>query len=140
MLVILAIAFGLLIWLLIWLKRRHERRQDAAPSAFNEGITMRTATMDSTTQPVAMQPSSGRDSPMRTRDAFMPYGYGYSRSESRLESRSNVIDTTLSKGSPLANATTAADMEKERGTPVGKKKRIYVRERSMTGPEDLEKR
>lgn len=32
---------------------------------------------------------SGRNSPARTREAFMPYGYGYARSESRLASASN---------------------------------------------------
>lgn len=138
MLIVIIIGLGLFIWLLIWLKRRHERKEDAAPAAFNAGITTRTTPMASTTQAVAMDPSSGRDSPARTRDAFMPYGYGYARSESRLGSRTNVADSHLAKGSPLATTTTITDPEKDTGTPVGKKKRIYVRERSMT--DDLEKR
>nr|OQO32588.1 hypothetical protein B0A51_00152 [Rachicladosporium sp. CCFEE 5018] len=44
--------------------------------------------------------ASGRHTPTRTRDAFMPYGYGYARSESRPASQSYVdqSDTIQSVG------------------------------------------
>lgn len=132
MLIVIFLGLVALTLLFIWLKRRHARKQDAIVGSFNEGITMRSTPM-TTVDPVPAHSSSGRDSPIRTRDAFMPYGYGYSRSESRLNSRTNLGEPQV-KGSPLAHdGTTLADLEKsaEEGA-AGKKKRVYVRERSIS--------
>lgn len=82
-----------------WLKRRHDRKQDQITSGFNAGITQRSAGPPIAAAGTAGNPNdssmmtgsaSGRDSPARTRSAFMPYGYGYARSESRLASRQDV--------------------------------------------------
>lgn len=90
--------------------------------------------------PVALE-GSGRNSPARTRDAFMPYGYAYSRSESRLGSKQAVNEQ---RGSPLARGDT--DLEKEAagaaaGTlEAGKKrsKRVLVRERGVEESDGIE--
>lgn len=141
MVIVLAILLPLLAWLAIWLKRRHDRKRDQIGGGFNEGITHRTAPMSDpnfNNSGVAGSgiDGSGRNSPARTRDAFMPYGYGYNRSESRLGSKQAMHDD---RRSPLARGDTPMDPEKEAGmraeTP-GKKKsrRVLVRERS--GGED----
>lgn len=89
-----------------------------------------------------LEPGSGRNSPARTREAFMPYGYGYTRSESRLGSRTDVDQSgTGERPSPLPKEETpTAEMEKggKGGTGGGARpkgqRRVLVRERSMQGP------
>jgi high-affinity Fe2+/Pb2+ permease len=41
MVIILAIAFPLIAWGAVWLKRRHDRKQDQINTGFNAGITGR---------------------------------------------------------------------------------------------------
>lgn len=117
-----------------WLKKRHDRKQDRINGGFNTGITERNQEMSgpnngpSSSFVGGEQPAGGRDSPMRTREAFMPYGYGYTRSESRLASQGH------EKGSPLARGTTPVG-ELERNAPDDsasrkKSRRVLVRERS----------
>lgn len=130
MLIILAIAFPLIAWGAIVLKRRHDRKRDQITGGFNAGVSERTVN-DSRLEVSAANTfdGSGRNSPARTRDAFMPYGYGYSRSASRNASQTAVNEANrhpLSRGQ-----TPMGDMEKDIGTspPKGKKK-ILVREKS----------
>lgn len=92
---VIVIVFGFLLVALIGvlLKRRYERKRDLPTTSFNEGITTRaTPAPDSTrSRNVASggyETGEARDTPSRTREAFMPYGYSYSRSENRLASRS----------------------------------------------------
>jgi hypothetical protein len=86
----------------------------------------------------------------RTRDAFMPYGYNYTRSESRLASGASASDDAIEhvqppppivaagRSSPLARGGTPVG-DLERGgiegtpTPTGqvKRKKVLVRERSV---------
>lgn len=148
MLIALLVGLLLLALLAVLLKRRHDRRMDVVSTGFNEGITTRTTGSAHALASADPFPAhgSGRDSPARTREAFMPYGYGYTRSESRLASTSN-LGATGAGSSPLAHdGTTVNDLEKsgvDAGTPSGpKKKRVFVRERSMDGPDspDEEKR
>lgn len=104
------------------------------------------------------------NSPARTREAFMPYGYGYARSnESRAASASSSrrqsyyqqqqqqqpemavapgMNNRVASGSPLARemAVTADDAERGGGSGsmssnAAGKKRVFVRERSMEGLE-----
>ena len=140
---VIVLFFGLLGLALLglWLKKRHYRKQDQISGGFNQGITERAPPMSTNNvagnesgmlSNSAIDTTGGRDSPARTREAFMPYGYGYTRSESRLGSSSN-IDRG---GSPLARgATPVGDMERDvgvaDGTPGHKKsRRVMVRERS----------
>ena len=153
---IIVIAIGLLILGFggRWLKRRHDRKQDRLSESFNAGITTRGPPMghnDANDSHVAgaadMDPANGRNSPLRTREAFMPYGYGYTRSESRLGSYNN-----NDRGSPLARgATPVNDLEKNAGgvanseTPESgqrkKSRRVLVRERSTgANSSEIEKR
>ncbi|KAI7479429.1 hypothetical protein KC357_g4228 [Hortaea werneckii] len=89
-----------------------------------------------------LEPGSGRNSPARTREAFMPYGYGYTRSESRLGSRTDVDESgATGQRSPLPKEEkpTAETERGEKGAvgggsrPKGQR-RVLVRERSMQGP------
>ena len=106
-------------------KKRHDRKRDAIRGGFNQGITTRNAgPADDPNQSGVLEPAGGRDSPMRTRENFMPYGYGYTRSESRLGSHGD----SLARG-----ATPVNELEKggaEEGTPRKKSRRVLVRERS----------
>ncbi|KAF2206542.1 hypothetical protein CERZMDRAFT_52884 [Cercospora zeae-maydis SCOH1-5] len=133
MLIVMVIAFPLIAWGAVCLKRRHDRKQDQIMGGFNAGITTRPpmsdVNMDRSTASIpvaAAGPSgSGRNSPQRTREAFMPAGYGYSRSSSRNGSRQGVH--------PLARGDTPADIV-ERGpndAATGKGKRVMVREESV---------
>lgn len=163
MVIVLAIAFSLLAILATWLKRRHDRKRDDPNTSFNEGITTRTAPSnpnlgtsektDAMTAPIppaapGLSPSaSGRNSPIRTRDAFMPYGYNYTRSESRLASGASASQDAIEavpppnmaahdRSSPLARGgTPVGELEKGgvEGTPTGqfKRKKVLVRERSV---------
>ncbi|KAI6804176.1 hypothetical protein KC327_g16669 [Hortaea werneckii] len=89
-----------------------------------------------------LEPGSGRNSPARTREAFMPYGYGYTRSESRLGSRTDVDESgATGQRSPLPKEETpTAEMERgEKGAAGGGtrpkgQRRVLVGERSMQGP------
>lgn len=148
MLIVLFIALLALALLAIWLKKRHQRKQDQVKSSFNEGITTRSApsgaALDSPMKqvdraavsgPYAQSASvleSGRNSPARTRDAFMPYGYGYARSESRTGSRGNLPEDAIQRaGSPLARAQTPGEgAVAGKSAEAGKKRRVLVRERS----------
>lgn len=105
MVIVLAIGFSLLAWLLMWLKRRHDRKQDIVKGGFNAGVTERSTPAtggneekNASSLVVTPMHGSGRNSPARTREAFMPYGYGYARSESRLTSNQTLNQPT----SPLA--------------------------------------
>jgi len=137
---------------------------------FNAGITTRSALMpavggraddgtgDSSYMSTAnsrvmaagtLESGSGRNSPARTREAFMPYGYGYARSESRLANRT---DDVGGRKSPMARGgTPVGELEKGVGmkeagmgaetpesAPAKQKKRVLVRERSMQGSESPE--
>ena len=113
-----------------WLKKRHDRKQDRMSAGFNAGITTRAPPMAAHDSHVSGAADSGGNSPSRTRDAFMPYGYAYTRSESRLASYNN-----NDRSSPLARGTTPMDdLEKSVGdveTPEDpRKRRVMVRERS----------
>jgi hypothetical protein len=166
MVIVLAIALSIIAILATWLKKRHDRKRDSPNTSFNEGITTRTAPTDPaltekaaasnrSVAPAAAAPAfnssspSGRNSPARTREAFMPYGYNYTRSESRLASGSeDAIERVppppvgarpheSDRASPLARGGTPVG-ELERGgiegtpTPTGqiKRKKVLVRERS----------
>ncbi|KAK0921286.1 hypothetical protein LTS16_004919 [Friedmanniomyces endolithicus] len=153
MLIVLFAALLLLALLATCLKRRHDRKADQVREGFNTGITTRSTPMsivpasaNNITQDMsALGPSgSGRNSPARTRDAFMPYGYVYTRSESRLaaaaEARGDVGHGAQGRRSPLARGgTPVGELEKEvgfggaaEGAPRGKKtRRVLVRERSV---------
>ena len=148
---VIVLFFGLLGLALLglWLKKRHQRRRDQITGGFNSGITERAPPPPMSSNPQMHNDSSvlshshvndstinngGRDSPVRTREAFMPYGYGYTRSESRLGSGQNLERA----GSPLARGQTPVG-EIERGAPVAedgatpsnkKSRRVLVRERS----------
>lgn len=159
MLIVIFIGLLVIALLAVWFKRRHDRKQDLPNASFNEGITSRPApsmaTMNNGNSPYppqsrAQAPSasasgvlepvgaggSGKNSPARTREAFMPYGYGYSHSEPRLENRGNedAIEA-VGRGSPLARGgTPVGELEKNGGEESGKKsgkRRVLVRERSM---------
>ncbi|KAK3723870.1 hypothetical protein LTR37_001354 [Vermiconidia calcicola] len=140
MVIILAVGLTILGFGGRWLKKRHDRKQDRINGGFNEGITTRGPPMSSAnnvhdsavTVGGDVDPSNGRNSPSRTREAFMPYGYGYTRSESRLASGG--IDRG---GSPLARGGTPLH-EVEKGPaetpeslPKKKSRRVMVRERSQ---------
>lgn len=103
MVIVLAIGLSLLAWLFIWLKRRHDRKLDKVTGGFNTGITEQSAGAGAagplggvlaekngsgtvgTTPSIVERGGSGRNSPaQRSREAFMPYGYGYTNSESRV--------------------------------------------------------
>ena len=133
---VIVVAIGLLILGFggRWLKKRHDRKRDRISSGFNAGITSRAPPMAANDShlygPADVDPNNGRNSPSRTRDAFMPYGYAYTRSESRLAGND--------RGSPLARGTTpVGDLEKHAGaadaeTPEDpRKRRVKVRERLM---------
>jgi hypothetical protein len=116
MVIILALLLGLFAWLLTFLKKRHDRNRDKITGCFNAGITKHNHHFDhekggsgnNNIPPNTLHPSSasGRNSPARTREAFMPYGYGYTSSESRVGSRTDVADRGAipleEKKSPLA--------------------------------------
>ena len=137
---VIVVAVGLLILGFggRWLKKRHDRKQDRLSESFNAGITTRGTPMAARnvndSRVPDMDPNGGRNSPSRTRDAFMPYGYGYTRSESRLGSYNNT-----DRSSPLARgATPVNDLEKAGGmssvspeNPSKKSRRVKVRERLM---------
>lgn len=147
MLIVLFIGLLGLALLAIWLKKRHERKQDQIKSSFNEGITTRSApaTLDSPmkqVEPTVSGPyaqsgsvlESGRNSPARTRDAFMPYGYGYARSESRLGN--NLPEDAIQRaGSSLAKTQVPEEEggAANKSAEAGKRRRVLVRERSVGG-------
>ncbi len=127
MIIVLAVGLLILGFGGRWLKKRHDRKQDRITGGFNSGITDPTRFARSNPSMAQAAPAhmSGRDSPMRTREAFMPYGYGYARSESQLGGT----------GSPLARGgTPVGDLERadamEEAAPKGKARRVLVRERS----------
>ena len=164
MLIVLAIGLSALAILGTWLKRCHDRKRDEPNTSFNEGITTRTAPSNpnlggmsektnSSAAPIppaapGLSPSaSGRNSPIRTREAFMPYGYNYTRSESRLASGASASQDAIEsvpppnvgandRSIPLARGgTPVGELEKGgvEGTPTGqfKRKKVLVRERSV---------
>lgn len=140
MLIVLFVAFLVIAFVAILLKRRHERGRDQIRGGFNAGITERSPAVDGSGTHVnrtSLAPaSSGRNSPARTRDAFMPYGYGYTRSESRPNSGSGAMVDVHPQlrpfGSPLARGEmSASEMEREAGLGAAREmqgKRIRVRE------------
>ena len=151
---IIVLFFGLLGLALLglWWKRRHQRKQDQITGGFNSGITERAPPMSSNphvndssmlsasnvNDAAAHDHNGGRDSPVRTRDAFMPYGYGYTRSESRLGSNPEIqrMPSPLARGQTPVNEMerggTASGVGGEPATTPSQKKsrRVLVRERS----------
>ncbi|KAK1083718.1 hypothetical protein LTR33_003093 [Friedmanniomyces endolithicus] len=122
MLIVLFAALLLLALLATCLKRRHDRKADQIREGFNTGITTRStgtapmsvvpASANTTTQDMsALGPSgSGRNSPARTREAFMPYG----------------------GGTPVGELEKEVGFQGSEGAPRGKKtRRVLVRERSV---------
>ena len=167
MLIVLFVGLLLFALLALWLKRRHDRKADHIREPFNAGITERSApnitddkrrgggdgvgdssymsTNTSTLMAGGLEGGSGRNTPSRTRDAFMPYGYGYARSESRVGSRTGV-DALEGRRSPMTRGgTPMSDIEKEVGmsraeTPKSKRSRkVLVRERNGPESPDIEK-
>lgn len=170
MVIVLAIALAAIAILATWLKKRHYRKRDEPNTSFNEGITTRAAPSDpklgqaekpegsGSVPPVAptynISPN-GRNSPIRTREAFMPYGYNYTRSESRLASGASASEDAIEQVPPPPPVTAAGPLASGRssprargGTPVGelekggiegtptptgqsKRKKVLVRERSV---------
>lgn len=169
---LIVIFFGLLLFALaaVLLKRRHDRKADQPREGFNAGITTRSTPMtdmgksrgghgdgpaDSTfmsnasnsqvmmTTAGGLEAGSGRNSPARTRDAFMPYGYGYARSESRLASHGDGGAQNFSM--PGRGGTPVRELEKEVGmgggsaeAPEKRQRRVLVRERSARGSQSPE--
>lgn len=163
MVIVLAVALSIIAVLATWLKKRHDRKRDHLNTSFNAGITTRSAptgpnqtekptASSSTVPPPVISPNNGgRNSPARTRDAFMPYGYNYTRSESRLPSGASGSEDAIVKvpppvlgggngrSSPLARGgTPVGELERGagiEGTPTptgqGKRKKVLVRERSV---------
>ena len=153
MIIVLAVGLTLLGLGGRWWKRRHDRKRDALTSSFNAGITTRSAppppppaaamSQTHTPEPVVYgnirdgEASGSASSPARTREAYMPYGYGYTRSESRSESRVGGEGGGFGQGrtaSPLARgATPMGEMERgemaEPGDAGRGKRRVLVRER-----------
>lgn len=119
---VIVLIFGLiaLAFLLRFLRNRHRRKRDQINTGFNSGITTRAAPSGPAAYPTAAghvndsfvsgAPSgpaeSTADASVRTRDAFMPYGYGYTRSESRL-------------GYQADRGSTIGDIEKQGGSQIG---------------------
>ena len=163
MLIVIFVGLLLLALIAVWLKRRHDRKADQVTSGFNQGITSRTTAMSQHPRGAPNGPAgldaiaaatpanvvgsgSGRNSPARTREAFMPYGYGYARSESRLASRGEV--NQYERASPLARGGTPMnELEKQadlsgttaQETPTNKKsRRVLVRERTAESAESPE--
>jgi len=170
MVIVLAIALAIIAVLATWLKKRHDRKRDQPNTSFNEGITTRTAPSDpklgqtekadasGSMPPVAPALNNsphGRNSPIRTREAFMPYGYNYTRSESRLASGATGPEDSIEQVPPPPPVVAAGPLASGRasprargGTPVGelekggiegtptptgqvKRKKVLVRERSV---------
>lgn len=138
MIIVIAIGLCILGFGGRWLKKRHDRKQDRTRQGFNTGITSRSAPVDddkaggsSSDSAAAFEAGGGRDSPARTREAFMPYGYGYTRSEPW--NGDGRVSPITQGGTPFE------DMEK--GEPPslsagdssaqGKLRRVMVRERSL---------
>lgn len=142
---IIVIALGLLILGFggRWLKKRHDRKRDQNRLGFNAGITSRSAPVTEdkagvsggTAGAAALGPGSIADSPARTRDAFMPYGYGYTRSESRNHTgrespvtRGGTPFEEMEKGAPRAVSPSDSAVG---GGVAGKMRRVLVREKSV---------
>ena len=142
MIIAIALGLGLAAGIGVWLKRRHQRKQDQIRGVFNAGITERAPPMSKNDgqnthgaiAPTAEAAVSGSSSPARTREAFMPYGYAYSRSENHVGSQPMASDEHRS---PLSRGgTTAEEMEKGSVRPASsgpgnKGKRAIVRERGV---------
>jgi hypothetical protein len=142
MLIVLAICLPLLAVLATWLKRRHDRKRDRMYGGFNAGITERSAPMTQNSPKLGGEPSragsgavtaegSRSASPTRTRESFMPYGYGYTRSDSRVTSQRQ--DTRAATSSPLAQGVESSAEMSETNANKGKQ-RVRVREREDVTP------
>ncbi|KAM0703095.1 hypothetical protein Q7P35_009793 [Cladosporium inversicolor] len=135
MVIVLAIALAAIAILAMWLKKRHYRKRDDPNTSFNEGITTRTAPSDpklgqaekpeasAHVPPVApaynISPN-GRNSPIRTREAFMPYGYNYTRSESRLASGASASEDAIEPLQPPPPVIAAGPLASERSSPLAR--------------------
>jgi hypothetical protein len=144
MLIVLAICLPALAVLATWLKRRHDRKQDRMYGGFNAGITERSAPMTQHSPKLGGDPSragsaavtdaaegSRSASPTRTRESFMPYGYGYARSDSRVASQRQ--DARAATSSPLAREVESSAGMGEINANKGKQ-RVRVREREDVTP------
>lgn len=113
MVIVLVVALSLLGFGARWIKKRYDRKHDQNLKPFNAGVTTRSVAVtddkfdNSLSSAATFVQSSNVDSPARTREAFMPYGYGYTRSESR--NGGGAEDSTLRGGTPYE--------EMEKGTP-----------------------
>ena len=120
MIIVIALGLGAAGAIGVWLKRRHQRKQDQIRGGFNAGITERAQPMSQNKgldSPGAFAPTaaaaSGSNSPARTRDAFMPYGYGYSRSESHVAPQADDRRSPMTRGgSPYE------DLDREASRPM----------------------
>ncbi|KAF2720038.1 hypothetical protein K431DRAFT_227400 [Polychaeton citri CBS 116435] len=156
MLIALAVGLSLIGIGAVWYKKRRQRRADRINGSFNQGITSRSNNQnyggemngpygpDAGGKGIASGSlvevnDSGKDSPMRTRDAFMPYGYGYTRSESRLASRGNVAaaspgtaDATMAGTDEISSVGTDSPYAVGGASDSRKKdsRKVLVRERS----------
>lgn len=132
MIIVLAIVLPLISVLGLWLKRRHDRKQDIPRTGFNAGITSHVGTEGKTADPIpaaigteAVHPAhTGRDSPARTREAFMPYGYGYNRSESAMGKVAATDTTTTSYQAHDTPDVENARHGKEESNPVSAREPI----------------
>lgn len=150
MLIVLVVGLSALAAGGVWLKRRHNRKKDQITSGFNEGITTRsTPGLAGSSNPNDSSfmaagggtTTDGRNTPTRTREAFMPYGYGYARSESRLGSRGEV-DGRQTPGRGTRGTTPMGEMEEKAGgdgagnEQGSRRKRVNVRERTFSEGEN----
>ncbi|KAK5111525.1 hypothetical protein LTR62_004820 [Meristemomyces frigidus] len=146
MLIVLFIGLSLLALVVVYLKRRHDRKQDVISGGFNAGITSRSAPipasgagMTSVNNSAMMLGGLGsaRESMVDHRLSNMPYGYGNgSRNGSRMSAaHANGWSSPLARG-----GTPSGDVEKQGGggmvdgiAPGKRQKRVLVRERSVEG-------
>ncbi|KAK4539603.1 hypothetical protein LTR36_010539 [Oleoguttula mirabilis] len=169
MLIVMFIGLLLLALIAVLLKRRYDRKADQPREGFNAGITTRSTPMkdiskggggrageagagdttymsnttDSQLAAGTLEAGSGRNTPTRTREAFMPYGYNYARSESRLASHGDIAGRKSPM--PVRGGTPIGELEKEAGmgrggaeTPEKRQRRVLVRERSARGSQSPE--
>lgn len=141
MIIVIALGLSILGFGGRWLKKRYDRKHDQTRTGFNAGITSRSAEVSdekvvpSSSGAAAFEAGSMTGSPARTREAFMPYGYGYKRSESR--------NGTGEEGTLTRGGTPFEELEKGEaaGESVGedtgdqgvkgKMRRVLVSERSI---------
>lgn len=129
-----------------WLKKRHDRKRDQNSHAFNAGITSRSARVaddkaadsSASDKTTPFLPAASGNSPARTRENFMPYGYGYTRGGSRNGEAINESESSVTRGgTPFEEMEKGPDPSPWKNSPHdesgvrGKMRRVLVRERSI---------